>query len=343
MFRPPYGNSSTTLPSEGTCLSAQQQKQLSLSGTNLPGDLSIVASTDPKPRLRWTPELHDRFVDAVAQLGGADKATPKSLMKVMNVKGLTLYHLKSHLQKYRLGKQPQRDANMMIECKDHEQVSADHMAESKNQKESLEIADACRQQMEVQKQLHEQLEVQKRLQMRMDAQGRYLQLVLEKARALLASQSLGLIDTTRDEFADLASDAHVHCMSSRLPMLSLPHTSSHSTSKPVQVAGNDKAAVHDSHPMYPATDHLSPSFSFSHDSGWVETRPESVEVALTEGCSLPDGLFFNDVTITHGSELIDDDARHFLCSSSKNELSWEHVSANAFESLPYSMWQHDVV
>lgn len=72
MFRPPYGNSSTTLPSEGTCLSAQQQKQLSLSGTNLPGDLSIVASTDPKPRLRWTPELHDRFVDAVAQLGGAD-------------------------------------------------------------------------------------------------------------------------------------------------------------------------------------------------------------------------------------------------------------------------------
>lgn len=27
---------------------------------------------DPKPRLRWTPELHDRFVDAVTQLGGAD-------------------------------------------------------------------------------------------------------------------------------------------------------------------------------------------------------------------------------------------------------------------------------
>ncbi|KAL5978772.1 hypothetical protein ACLOJK_029889 [Asimina triloba] len=61
-------------------------------------DSGLVLTTDPKPRLRWTVELHERFVDAVTQLGGPDKATPKTIMRVMGVKGLTLYHLKSHLQ-----------------------------------------------------------------------------------------------------------------------------------------------------------------------------------------------------------------------------------------------------
>ena len=48
--------------------------QGSLDGTNLPGDACLVLTSDPKPRLRWTAELHDRFVDAVTQLGGPDSA-----------------------------------------------------------------------------------------------------------------------------------------------------------------------------------------------------------------------------------------------------------------------------
>ncbi|GER53370.1 homeodomain-like superfamily protein [Striga asiatica] len=62
----------------------------------------------PKPRLRWTPDLHDQFVKAVNDLGGADKATPKAILNLMRVQGLTLFHLKSHLQKFRLGKTARR-------------------------------------------------------------------------------------------------------------------------------------------------------------------------------------------------------------------------------------------
>lgn len=47
------------------------QERPSLYGSSVSGD-GGVSSADPKPRLRWTPELHERFVDAIAQLGGAD-------------------------------------------------------------------------------------------------------------------------------------------------------------------------------------------------------------------------------------------------------------------------------
>lgn len=48
--------------------------QGALDGTNLPGDACLVLTSDPKPRLRWTAELHERFVDAVTQLGGPESA-----------------------------------------------------------------------------------------------------------------------------------------------------------------------------------------------------------------------------------------------------------------------------
>ncbi|WVY92657.1 hypothetical protein V8G54_031745 [Vigna mungo] len=69
------------------------------------------------PRLRWTPELHEYFVEVVEGLGGKNseffllqldlgkldfaEATPKSILQMMHVKGLRISHIKSHLQMYR--------------------------------------------------------------------------------------------------------------------------------------------------------------------------------------------------------------------------------------------------
>ncbi|CAJ2639577.1 unnamed protein product [Trifolium pratense] len=54
-----------------------------------------------QPRLRWTPELHEYFVQTVEGLGGKHKASPKHILNMMQVKGLRISHIKSHLQMYR--------------------------------------------------------------------------------------------------------------------------------------------------------------------------------------------------------------------------------------------------
>ncbi|XP_073061379.1 uncharacterized protein [Primulina eburnea] len=53
------------------------------------------------PRLRWTPDLHLSFIHAIERLGGQERATPKSVLQLMNVRGLSISHVKSHLQMYR--------------------------------------------------------------------------------------------------------------------------------------------------------------------------------------------------------------------------------------------------
>ncbi|XP_060212696.1 two-component response regulator ARR2-like [Lycium barbarum] len=59
------------------------------------------SSTLKKPRVVWSVDHHQQFVQAVNQLG-IDKAVPKKILELMNVPGLTRENVASHLQKYRL-------------------------------------------------------------------------------------------------------------------------------------------------------------------------------------------------------------------------------------------------
>jgi len=54
-----------------------------------------------KSRLVWTQELHNRFINALSQLG-LKNAVPKSILSFMNVEGMSRENVASHLQKYRI-------------------------------------------------------------------------------------------------------------------------------------------------------------------------------------------------------------------------------------------------
>ncbi|XP_073012086.1 protein PHOSPHATE STARVATION RESPONSE 2-like [Typha latifolia] len=143
--------------------------------SNATGPSSSTNAAPARSRMRWTPELHELFVEAVKKLGGSEKATPKGVRKLMKVEGLTIYHVKSHLQKYRTARfRPESIEGMSTKITQIEEVS------SLDLRMGTGITEALRVQVEVQKQLHEQLEIQRKLQLQIEEHGRYLQMMFEK-------------------------------------------------------------------------------------------------------------------------------------------------------------------
>ncbi|KAJ4888865.1 myb-like HTH transcriptional regulator family protein [Raphanus sativus] len=135
-----------------------------------------TAAAAAKGRVRWTPELHEAFVEAVNQLGGMENAKPKAVLKHMKVEGLTIYHVKSHLQKYRTARHIPEPSQGSLETK---LTPREHVT-SLDTKGGMYITEALRIQMEVQKQLHEQLEIQRKMQLQIEKQGKALLMMIEK-------------------------------------------------------------------------------------------------------------------------------------------------------------------
>ncbi|KAE9619397.1 putative transcription factor MYB-HB-like family [Lupinus albus] len=174
-FEPKVSKPSSQFP--GHQAHGHQQLPAS-SGENCNGaaPFSSANSASAKPRMRWTPELHEAFVEAVNQLGGSERATPKGVLKLMKVEGLTIYHVKSHLQKYRTARYRPESSEGVTERK----TSSIDDISSLDLKTGIGITEALQLQMEVQKRLHEQLEIQRNLQLRIEEQGRCLQMMFEK-------------------------------------------------------------------------------------------------------------------------------------------------------------------
>ncbi|KAK9147719.1 hypothetical protein Scep_006476 [Stephania cephalantha] len=72
------------------------------------------STSQKKPRVVWTPLLHDQFLEAIDTLG-IEKAVPKKILELMSVPGLTRENVASHLQKYRLFIKRLRDASRSMD------------------------------------------------------------------------------------------------------------------------------------------------------------------------------------------------------------------------------------
>ncbi|KAG8483740.1 hypothetical protein CXB51_023324 [Gossypium anomalum] len=165
-------------------------------------DQRAYCNKSNKTRIRWTQDLHEKFVECVKRLGGCEKATPKTILKLMDTQGLTIFHVKSHLQKY-------RTARYMPEfTKDCNLITMYAMCRVFGS--GLHLTEALQLQLDVQRRLNEQLEFQRNLQLRIEEQGRRLKMMIDEQQktneSLLKNQGVDIKPYEHDpSFSDLDS------------------------------------------------------------------------------------------------------------------------------------------
>ncbi|KAM0993173.1 hypothetical protein TB2_008694 [Malus domestica] len=181
-----YCNSFTTSPvTQLSFFSGQGKQPPRISSGHVSDCYGDSPSSSPvlssKTRIRWNQDLHEKFVECVNRLGGADKATPKAILKMMGLDGLTIFHVKSHLQKYRIAKYLPDPAEGKSEKRTTLNVEPQLNVKTLLQTYDVNISRSCLQikealqlQLDVQRRLHEQLETQRKLQLRIEEQGKQL-------------------------------------------------------------------------------------------------------------------------------------------------------------------------
>lgn len=149
------------------------------------GGLSRVDAS--KERLKWTQELHDLFEKAVNQLGGPDRATPKGILKAMGIPALTIYHVKSHLQKYRIQKfVPESSNRGKFERRNISEILPNFSTTS-----GAQLNEALQMHKEAIRRMSDHTEVQRNLKAKIESQARYLDRITEdfKNRACISKST----------------------------------------------------------------------------------------------------------------------------------------------------------
>lgn len=74
-----HHNSVKNVSPSSRLLIPSSDRHLFPQGGNGPGDSGLVLFADGKLRLKWTLDLHERFVEVVNRLGGADSKFPRKM------------------------------------------------------------------------------------------------------------------------------------------------------------------------------------------------------------------------------------------------------------------------